>query len=130
MLTVRDTESFDCFNLFDLGGQSSDIKNIVKTLHYLIDDERFDLVPSDLAAGLILLQREDVLEERAIDIVEVPPLELLEEGLYYNSYAQSAFGWYINIVYQAFYFLFISKVFSRISISIDLSTSDSLCHAF
>jgi hypothetical protein len=86
--------SLDLFSSFDLGGQSSDIKNIVKTLHYLIDDERFDLVPSDLAAGLILLQREDVLEERSIDIIDIPPLELLKEGLYYNSYAQSAFGWY------------------------------------
>lgn len=76
-----------------LGGQSSDIKNIVKTLHYLFDDDRFDLVPSDLAAGLILLQQEDVLEQRAIDIGQPAPLELLKEGLYYNSYAQSAFGW-------------------------------------
>jgi hypothetical protein len=76
-----------------LGGQSSDIKNIVKTLQYLFDDERFDLVPSDVAAGLILLQQEDVLEERSIDIIQTASLELLKEGLYYNSYAQSAFGW-------------------------------------
>ena len=81
----------DCF--VRLGGQSSDIKNIVKTLHYLFDDDRFDLVPSDLAAGLILLQQEDVLEQRSIDIGQTAPLELLKEGLYYNSYAQSAFGW-------------------------------------
>ncbi|UJR34101.1 hypothetical protein I4U23_021511 [Adineta vaga] len=81
------------------GGQSSDIKNIVKTLRYLIDDERFDLVPSDVAAGLILLQQEDVLEERSIDIVESVPLDLLKEGLYYNSYAQSAFGWF-SLAYQ------------------------------
>ena len=78
---------------YDSGGQSSDIKNIVKTLQYLFDDERFDLVPSDLAAGLILLQQEDVLEERSIDIVQSAPLELLKDGLYYNTYAQSAFGW-------------------------------------
>jgi hypothetical protein len=65
----------------------------VKTLRYLFDDERFDLVPSDVAAGLILLQQEDVLGERSIDIVQSAPLELLKEGLYYNSYAQSAFGW-------------------------------------
>ncbi|CAF0964086.1 unnamed protein product [Adineta steineri] len=81
------------------GGQSSDIKNIVKTLQYLIDDERFDLVPSDVAAGLILLQHEDVLEERQLDIIQTAPLELLKEGLYYNSYAQSAFGWF-SIAYQ------------------------------
>lgn len=79
--------------MFLIGGQSSDIKNIVKTLQYLFDDERFDLVPSDVAAGLILLQQEDVLEERSIDIVQTAPLELLKEGLYYNTYAQSAFGW-------------------------------------
>jgi hypothetical protein len=77
-----------------LGGQSSDIKNIVKTLQSLFDDNRFDLVPSDVAAGLILLQQEDVLEERSIDITQTAPLELLKDGLYYNSYAQSAFGWY------------------------------------
>lgn len=79
---------------FILGGQSSDIKNIVKTLQYLFDDDRFDLVPSDVAAGLILLQKEDFLEERSIDTAQPAPLELLEEGLYYNTYAQSAFGWY------------------------------------
>jgi hypothetical protein len=76
-----------------LAGQSSDIKNIVKTLQYLFDDERFDLVTSDVAAGLILLQQEDALQERSIDIIQTAPLELLKEGLYYNSYAQSAFGW-------------------------------------
>ncbi|CAM4877408.1 unnamed protein product [Rotaria socialis] len=76
------------------GGQSSDTKNIVKTLQYLFDDERFDLVPSDVAAGLILLQQEDVQEERSINIIQHVPLELLKEGLYYNSYAQSAFGWF------------------------------------
>ena len=75
------------------GGQSSDIKNIVKTLQYLFDDDRFDLVPSDVAAGLILLQQEDVLEERSIEASQAAPLALLKEGLYYNGYAQSAFGW-------------------------------------
>lgn len=79
--------------MFFSGGQSSDIKNIIKTLQYLFDDERFDLVPSDLAAGLILLQEEDFMEERSIDISQTAPLDLLEEGLYYNTYAQSAFGW-------------------------------------
>jgi hypothetical protein len=69
------------------------MKNIVKTLRYLLDDERFDLVPSDAAAGLILLQQEDMSEEHVIDIEQTAPLELLKEGLYYNSYAQSAFGW-------------------------------------
>ncbi|CAF3542582.1 unnamed protein product [Rotaria sp. Silwood1] len=74
------------------GGQSSDIKNIVKTLQYLFDDERVDLVPSDVAAGLVLLQQEDTLEERSMNITQNVPIELLKEGLYYNSYAQSAFG--------------------------------------
>ncbi|CAF0772252.1 unnamed protein product [Rotaria sordida] len=78
------------------GGQSSDIKNIVKTLQYLFDDERFDLVPSDVAAGLILLQQEDAIEERSVNIIQNVPLELLKEGLYYNTYAQSAFGWTIG----------------------------------
>ena len=78
---------------FCSGGQSSDIKNIVKTLQYLFDDDRFDLVPSDVAAGLILLQQEDVLEERSIDIIQTVPIEILKEGLYYDAYAQSAFGW-------------------------------------
>ncbi len=76
-----------------IGGQSSDTENIVRTLQYLFDDERFDLVASDVAAGLILLQQEDLLEERSIDIIENVPLEILKEGFYYNSYAQSAFGW-------------------------------------
>lgn len=76
-----------------IGGQSSDTENIVRTLQYLFDDERFDLVPSDVAAGLILLQQEDMSEEHVIDIEQTAPLELLKEGLYYNSYAQSAFGW-------------------------------------
>lgn len=75
------------------GGQSSDIKNIVKTLQYLFDDDRYDLVPSDVAAGLILLQQEDFLEERSIEFTRPAPLDLLKEGLYYNAYAQSAFGW-------------------------------------
>jgi len=43
---------------------------------------------------MIILQQEDVLEERSIDIIQTVPLEILKEGLYYNSYAQSAFGWY------------------------------------
>ncbi|CAF0821414.1 unnamed protein product [Adineta steineri] len=81
------------------GGQSSDIQNIVKTLQYLFDDERFDLVASDVATGLILLQQEDLLEERSIDIIESVPLNILKEGLYYNSYAQSAFGWF-SLAYQ------------------------------
>ncbi|CAF0918588.1 unnamed protein product [Rotaria sordida] len=81
------------------GGQSSDIKNIVKTLQYLFDDERFDLVPSDVAAGLILLQQEDAIEERSVNIIQNVPLELLKEGLYYNTYAQSAFGWF-SLAYQ------------------------------
>ncbi|CAF0986943.1 unnamed protein product [Adineta steineri] len=81
------------------GGQSSDIQNIVKTLQYLFDDERFDLVASDVATGLILLQQEDLLEERSIDIIESVPLNILQEGLYYNSYAQSAFGWF-SLAYQ------------------------------
>ena len=85
-----------CFLYFDyLGGQSSNIKNIVKTLQRLFDDERFDLVPSDVAAGLILLRQEDALVEHLIDTKEIASLELLKEGLYYNSYAQSTFGWYI-----------------------------------
>ena len=79
--------------LLFLAGQSSDTKNIVKTLQYLFDDERYDLVPSDVAAGLILLQQEDFLEERSIELTQAAPLELLKEGLYYNTYAQSAFGW-------------------------------------
>lgn len=83
---------FETFLLF-LAGQSSDTKNIVKTLQYLFDDERYDLVPSDVAAGLILLQQEDFLEERSIELTQAAPLELLKEGLYYNTYAQSAFGW-------------------------------------
>ncbi|CAF3644706.1 unnamed protein product [Adineta steineri] len=81
------------------GGQSSDIQNIVKTLQYLFDDERFDLVASDVATGLILLQQEDLLEERSIDIIESAPLNIVQEGLYYNSYAQSAFGWF-SLAYQ------------------------------
>ncbi|CAF2726589.1 unnamed protein product [Rotaria sp. Silwood2] len=81
------------------GGQSSNIKNIVKTLQYLFDNERVDLVPSDVAAGLILLQQEDSLEERSINITQNVPLELLKEGFYYNSYAQSAFGWF-SLAYQ------------------------------
>ncbi|CAF0989765.1 unnamed protein product [Rotaria sp. Silwood1] len=81
------------------GGQSSDIKNIVKTLQYLFDDERVDLVPSDVAAGLVLLQQEDTLEERSMNITQNVPIELLKEGLYYNSYAQSAFGWF-SLAYQ------------------------------
>jgi hypothetical protein len=76
-----------------IGEQRSDIENIVKILRYLFDDERFDLVASDIAAGLILLQQEDLLEERSIDVIESVPLEILKEGFYYNSYAQSAFGW-------------------------------------
>jgi len=80
-------------NYFYIGGQSSDVKNIVKTLQYLFDDERFDLVASDVAAGLVLLQQEDLFEERSIDIIESVPLEIIKEGFYYNSYAQSAFGW-------------------------------------
>lgn len=76
-----------------IGGQSSDRKNIVKILEYLFDDERFDLVGSDVVAGLILLQEEDLLEERSIDIIENVPLDILQQGFYYNSYAQSAFGW-------------------------------------
>lgn len=65
----------------------------MKTLQFLFDDERFDLVPSDLAAGLVLLQQEDINEQRSIEVTQTAPLELLEQGLYYNSYAQSAFGW-------------------------------------
>ncbi len=84
---------FSFINLYNIGGQSSDRQNIVKILQYLFDDERFDLVASDVAAGLILLQQEDLLEERSIDIRESVPLEILKEGFYYNSYAQSAFGW-------------------------------------
>ncbi len=84
---------FSFINLYNIGGQSSDRQNIVKILQYLFDDERFDLVASDVAAGLILLQQEDLLEERSIDIRENVPLEILKEGFYYNSYAQSAFGW-------------------------------------
>ncbi len=80
-------------NYFYIGGQPSDIQNIVKTLEYLFDDERFDLVASDVAAGLVLLQQEDLFEERSIDIIESVPLEIIKEGFYYNSYAQSAFGW-------------------------------------
>jgi hypothetical protein len=76
-----------------LGGQSSNIRNIVKTLQYLFDDERFDLVPSDVAAGLMLLQHEDIAEDRSINRSQLAPLDLLEQGLYYNTYAQSAFGW-------------------------------------
>lgn len=78
---------------FYLGGQSSDLQNIVRIFQHLFDDERFDLVPSDVAAGLVLLQEEDLLEERSIDCGENVPLEILKEGLYYNCYAQSAFGW-------------------------------------
>ena len=66
----------------------------MKTLQFLFDDERFDLVPSDLAAGLVLLQQEDVNEQRSIEVTQTAPLELLKQGLYFNSYAQSAFGWY------------------------------------
>jgi hypothetical protein len=80
-------------NLNNVGGQSSDRENIVRILQYLFDDERFDLVGSDVAAGLILLQQEDLFEEHSIDIIENVPLEILKEGFYYNSYAQSAFGW-------------------------------------
>jgi hypothetical protein len=76
-----------------IGGQSSDIQNIVRTLQYLFDDERFDLVASDVAAGLVLLQQEDFFENRSIDVIDSAPLEVLKEGFYYNSYAQSAFGW-------------------------------------
>ena len=76
-----------------LGGQSSDTQNIVRTLRYLFDDERFDLVASDVAAGLVLLQQEDLREEHSIDVLESVPSEILREGFYYNSYAQSAFGW-------------------------------------
>ena len=76
-----------------VGGQSSDTQNIVKILQNLFDDERFDLVASDVAVGLILLQQEDLLEERSINIIENVSLEILKEGFYYNSYAQSAFGW-------------------------------------
>lgn len=92
--TRIDSIRFDVF----LGGQSSDIKNIVRTLQHLFDDERFDLVPSDVAAGIILLQQEDVLQERSINIIENVPLEILKEGLYYNLYAQSAFGWYEHLI--------------------------------
>ncbi|CAF1381068.1 unnamed protein product [Adineta ricciae] len=81
------------------GGQSSNIENIIKTLQYLFDDERFDLVASDFAAGLVLLQQEDLYEERSIDIYESVPLQLIKDGLYYNSYAQSAFGWF-SLAYQ------------------------------
>ena len=85
--------SFLCIESRFVGGQSSNIENIIKTLQYLFDDERFDLVASDFAAGLVLLQQEDLYEERSIDIYESVPLQLLKDGLYYNSYAQSAFGW-------------------------------------
>lgn len=51
-------------------------------------------MPSDVATGLILLQQEDVGEQRSVNIIQNVPLELLKEGLYYNFYAQSAFGWY------------------------------------
>ena len=79
---------------FDLGGQSLDIENIVRILEDLFDDERFDLVPSDVAAGLILLrEEEDFFEEHSIESGENLPIEILKEGFYYNSYAQSAFGW-------------------------------------
>ena len=74
-------------------GQSSDIQNIVRIFQYLFDDERYDLVASDVAAGLVLLQQEDLFEERSIDAQQSGPFELLQEGFYYNSYAQSAFGW-------------------------------------
>jgi hypothetical protein len=93
-MKIKSIEFWLLLTIEYLGGQSSDIKNIVKTLQYLFDDERFDLVPSDVAAGIIILQQEDVLEERSIDIIQTVPLEILKEGLYYNSYAQSAFGWY------------------------------------
>jgi hypothetical protein len=93
-MKIKSIEFWLLLKIEYLGGQSTDIKNIVKTLQYLFDDERFDLVPSDVAAGIIILQQEDVLEERSIDIIQTVPLEILKEGLYYNSYAQSAFGWY------------------------------------
>jgi hypothetical protein len=79
-------------NVF-IGGQSSDTQNVVRILQHLFDDERYDLVASDVAAGLILLQQEDLVEERSIEMIEDVPLEILKEGFYYNSYAQSAFGW-------------------------------------
>ncbi len=92
-MVMKEKRKILLLNYFYIGGQSSDIQNIVKTLQYLFDDERFDLVASDVAAGLVLLQQEDLFEERSIDIIESVPLEIIKEGFYYNSYAQSAFGW-------------------------------------
>lgn len=91
------------------GGQSSDIGNIIRILQYLFDNQRFDLVPSDVAVGLILLQEEDSIESG-----ENVPLELIKEGFYYNSYAQSAFGWERRLIDRLMIKLFFDFRFSLV----------------
>ncbi|CAF0847048.1 unnamed protein product [Didymodactylos carnosus] len=118
------------------GNENSSIRNIITTLNSLFEDEQFDYVPSDLAAGLILLQQEDVYERRSLNITKIPPIELLKEGhqyatLEYLLTAQSPVLLYANFMgafHRAPFFVAADKEKKAIIISIrgTLSPADIL----